>query len=32
MLDALFLGLSAGFGLLSWAFIALCARLMGDRQ
>ncbi len=32
MLDALYLALIAGFGLLCWAMIAMCGRLMGDRQ
>lgn len=32
MLDAIFLILLAGFGLLSWALISLCERLMGGSQ
>jgi hypothetical protein len=32
MLDALFLILLAGFGLLSWGLIALCERLMGGSR
>jgi hypothetical protein len=32
MLDGLFLILLAGFGLLSWALIVLCERLLGGNQ
>jgi hypothetical protein len=32
MLDALYLGLLVGFGLLSGTLIVLCERLMGDRR
>jgi hypothetical protein len=32
MSDALYLILLAGFGLLSWALVVLCERLMGGSQ
>jgi hypothetical protein len=32
MLDATYLAILAGFGLLSWGLIVLCERLMGDSQ
>jgi hypothetical protein len=32
MLDAMYLAIMAGFGLLSWGLIVLCERLMGGRQ
>ncbi len=32
MLDGLFLALLAGFALVTWALIVLCARLMGGSQ
>ena len=32
MADVMYLALVAGFGLLSWALIVLCERLMGGNQ
>jgi hypothetical protein len=31
-MDAMYLGIMAGFGLLSWGLIVLCEQLMGGSQ